>query len=124
MRICIATSGPGGLRDYVSPVFGRCPTYTVIDMEGSRIKNVTVMQNFASMLGGGAGIQAAQMVVNSGCNVAIAGSFGPNSSQILYMARVDARVCAPVPVEKAIDLFNRGMLQPLFAMPISPYYIR
>lgn len=122
MRICIATSGPGGLKDYVSPVFGRCPTYTLIDIEGSSIKNITVVQNFAPMLGGGAGIQAAQMVVNSGCNVAIAGSFGPNSSQILSMARVDARVCPPMPVEKAIDLFNKGMLQPLFAMHIYPYY--
>jgi len=124
MRICVATSGSGGMNDYVSPVFGRCPTFTVIDLEGSRIKNVTVMQNFASMLGGGAGIQAAQMIANSGCNVVIAGSFGPNSSQILSMARMDIRLCPPMPVENAIDLFNRGMLKPLFAMPISPYYIR
>ncbi len=124
LRICIATSGPGGLGDYVSPVFGRCPSFTIIDLEQSKIKNVSVVQNFASFLGSGAGVQAAQLMLNNRCNTVIAGSFGPNSSMILSMARLDMRICPFVQVEKALDLFNKGMLPPAFStIPsyISPY---
>ncbi|PMP75037.1 MAG: dinitrogenase iron-molybdenum cofactor biosynthesis protein [Aciduliprofundum sp.] len=116
MRICIATSGSGGIRDYVSPQFGRCPTFTVVDVEGGSIKNVNVIQNPGSFAGSGAGIQSAQIVVNQGCNVVIAGAIGPNSFQVLSMGGVDMRECPPMPVEEAVRAFLEGRLRPATGM--------
>ena len=38
MKICVATN-QGGLDDTVSAVFGRCQTYTFVDVEGKEIKD-------------------------------------------------------------------------------------
>ncbi|MCI4434597.1 MAG: NifB/NifX family molybdenum-iron cluster-binding protein [Thermoplasmata archaeon] len=116
MRICLATSGAGGIKDYVSPQFGRCPTFTIVDIEDGNIRNVNVIQNPGAVAGSGAGIQAAQIVVNSGCQVVIAGAIGPNSYQVLMMGRVDMRECPPVPVEEAIRAFLDGKLRPATGM--------
>ena len=87
MRICIATN-QGGLEDQVSPVFGRCPTFTFVDVEDKEIKNVEVIPNEFAGAMGGAGIQAAQLVANKGANVVIAGNYGPNAYPILNQAGI------------------------------------
>ncbi|RLI91184.1 MAG: dinitrogenase iron-molybdenum cofactor [Candidatus Altiarchaeales archaeon] len=87
MRICIATN-QGGLEDQVFPVFGRCPTFTFVDMEDKEIKNVEVIPNEFAGAMGGAGIQAAQLVTNKGANVVIAGNYGPNAYPILNQAGI------------------------------------
>ncbi|HEB84959.1 MAG TPA: hypothetical protein ENI92_08175, partial [Bacteroidetes bacterium] len=85
MRIVAATNR-GGLDDTVSPVFGRCPTFTVLDAEGGEIVSHKVIQNPYAGAVGGAGIQAAQLVVNEGAEAVVAGSFGPNASNVLSQA--------------------------------------
>jgi len=87
MRIVVATNG-GGLEDSISPVFGRCPAFAIIDAEGNEIKNVEVMPNPSASAVHGAGVQAAQLVLSRGANVAISGNFGPNVSSILQQAGV------------------------------------
>jgi len=112
MRICVASSGNGGLTDMVSPVFGRCPSITIVDDEDGEIKNVRVIPNQGTYAGSGAGIQAAQIVVNEGCNVLIAGSIGPNSYQVLSMGRVDMRESPPLTIRDAINAYLDGKLPP------------
>jgi len=87
MKICIATN-QGGLEDQVFPVFGRCPTFTFVDVEDKEIKNVEVIPNEFAGAMGGAGIQAAQLVANKGANVVIAGNYGPNAYPILNQAGI------------------------------------
>ncbi|MBC7128121.1 MAG: dinitrogenase iron-molybdenum cofactor [Thermoplasmatales archaeon] len=88
MKILIATNA-GGLEDNVSPVFGRSPTYTIVEVEGKEIKNVRVIPNqFASAIHG-AGVQAGQLAVSEGAKVAIAGNFGPNVANILRSAGIE-----------------------------------
>ena len=87
MKICIATN-QGGLEDQIFPVFGRCPTFTFVDVEDKEIKNVEVIPNEFAGAMGGAGIQAAQLVANKGANVVIAGNYGPNAYPILNQAGI------------------------------------
>jgi predicted Fe-Mo cluster-binding NifX family protein len=87
MRIAVATNN-GGLEDVVSSVFARAPTFTIVDIDNGEIKDVRVMQNPAAMAGGGAGIQASQVLVNEGVQAVIAGNFGPNASGVLAQAGV------------------------------------
>ncbi|MEM4728832.1 MAG: NifB/NifX family molybdenum-iron cluster-binding protein [Thermoplasmata archaeon] len=85
MKIMVATT-KGGLDDIVSEVFGRCATFTIVEVDGKEIKNATVFPNrFAGGMGG-VGIQVAQLAAREGVRAVIAGRFGPHASQVLAQA--------------------------------------
>ncbi len=112
MKICVASETRGGLEDTVSMQFGRCPVFTVVEVEGNEIKSVYTVPNPGASVGSGAGIQAGQTVVNEGCKVLIAGSVGPNAAQVLSMGGVDMRTSQPVPVGEAVRMYLSGQLPP------------
>ena len=80
-KVAVATEGPGGLDDVVSPRFGRCPSFTIVTIGGGSIKDVKVIQNQAAFAARGAGIAAVQALANEGVKVIVAGRFGPWASQ-------------------------------------------
>jgi predicted Fe-Mo cluster-binding NifX family protein len=107
MKIIIATNA-GGLEDNVSSVFGRSPSYTIVEVEGKEIKNVRVIPNqFASSLHG-AGVQAGQFAVNEGAKVAIAGNFGPNVANILRSAGIEMIIFNGKVKEAVENYIKRG----------------
>jgi predicted Fe-Mo cluster-binding NifX family protein len=87
MKIAVATTN-GGLEDSVSPVFGRCKTYTILKIEEENIKNVEVIPNQFMNATGGAGIQAAQFILNQEVKAVIAGNFGPNVHSVFNSTKV------------------------------------
>ena len=109
MKIAVATNA-GGLEDTVSQVFGRCPTYTIVETDGNEIKDSRVIPNPAANAGGGAGIQAAQLLVNEGATAALAGSFGPNASGVLAQAGIKMVPVQGIPVKEAAEKFLKGEL--------------
>ncbi|MHA1594741.1 MAG: NifB/NifX family molybdenum-iron cluster-binding protein [Candidatus Baldrarchaeia archaeon] len=121
-RIVIASQSRGGLDDMVSPVFGRCPAFTVVDVEDGKIVNVSVHQNPAMMAPMGAGIQAAQFIGSLGANVVIAGNFGPNAFTALSSLgiKVIAGVMG-VSVREAVQRYLRGELSTVTA-PTAPMH--
>lgn len=110
-RIVVASQSRGGLDDMVSPVFGRCPVFTVVEVEDGRIVNVSVHQNPAITAPMGAGIQAAQFVGSLGANVVIAGNIGPNAFMALNSLGI--KVIAGVmgmSVREAVQRYLKGEL--------------
>ncbi|AHF80473.1 NifB/NifX family molybdenum-iron cluster-binding protein [Thermococcus paralvinellae] len=115
MRFIIATR-KGGLDDFVTQSFGRASTFTIVDVdENGNIINVQVVQNPAYTAPKGAGIQAAQLCINEGVDIVIAGQFGPNSSQVLQAAGIKFVSAPPtMTVEQAVQAYLRGELtQPI-----------
>jgi len=110
MRIVAATTR-GGLDDAISPVFGRCTTFTVVDVEGDEIVSHEVIQNPYAGAMGGAGIQAAQLVLSKGAQAVLAGSFGPNASNVLSQGGVSMVPAQGTVQDKARDL-AAGRLSP------------
>jgi predicted Fe-Mo cluster-binding NifX family protein len=110
MKVAIATS-TGGLEDMVSAVFGRCPTYTMVDFEGEEIKETKVEQNPALSMPGGAGIAAAQFVADAKAEAVIAGNFGPNAVRVFSQAGVKMYTAAGMKVEEAVRKLRQGGLQ-------------
>ena len=110
-RIAFATQGPGGLNDIVSPIFGRCPTYTIVEIDNGQVVNTKVIQNYAGGAIRGAGIQAAQIIASEGATTVVAGSFGPNASMAL--SSMGIRMIAGVSgitVQEAVDRYIKGEL--------------
>ncbi len=89
MRIAIPTTGEKGLDDIVSPVFGRAPFFTFVDLDDNgNISNVFTKQNPGSLAQRSAGIAAAQTIISNGANVVIAQQIGPNSFDILRAGNI------------------------------------
>ncbi|MCD6484508.1 MAG: dinitrogenase iron-molybdenum cofactor biosynthesis protein [Candidatus Odinarchaeota archaeon] len=127
-RIAFATQGAGGINDIVSPIFGRCPTYTIVEIDNGQIINTKVIQNYAGGAIRGAGIQAAQIIASEGVTTVVAGSFGPNASMAL--GSMGIRMIpgiSGITVKEAVDRYIRGELtgtapvMPAPPAPMAPY---
>ncbi len=110
MKVCIASESQGGLDDYVSSVFGRCPAFTIVEIEDGEIKSVSVIPNPGANASGGAGIQAAQTVIDSGCFAIISSSIGPNAGEVFRMAGVKMFSAPGLIIRDAIEKFMRNEL--------------
>ena len=125
VKIIVSSQPPGGLDSLVDPRFGRCSTFTIVDVDNSgKILNVQVIPNSAANAPGGAGIQATQLVASTGAQVIITGNLGPNASRALQQLGV-AIFVAPlsITVRDAIMQYLSGMLQPFMGTPsgYQPY---
>jgi len=91
MKIAVSTF-KGGLEDSICPTFGRCPTFTIVEVDEKekKILNANVTPNPGGRAGGGAGIAAAQAIVNSGAKSLITGNCGPNAMAVLAQAGIHA----------------------------------
>ncbi len=110
MRVAVATT-QGGLEDVVSPIFGRCPTFTLVDVENGEVVSHEVVQNPYVSAMGGAGIQAAQLVISKGAQAILAGAFGPNASNVFSQGGVQT-IPAQGTVEEKVLEFAAGRLVP------------
>ena len=109
MKIAVSSQGDT-LDAAASPVFGRCPTYLFVDTDTLQFEAVT---NPAMSLGGGAGIQAAQFVVNQGAEAVLSGNLGPNAFDVLQAASVPGFLVSEGTVRQAVAAYKAGQLQPM-----------
>lgn len=86
MKVVVTSSGTD-LEAQVQPNFGRCPIYIFVDTETLQFEAV---ENPAANAAGGAGIRAAQFVVERGAQAVVTGNVGPNASQVFESAGVPA----------------------------------
>ena len=107
MKIVISAVGPD-LDSAASPVFGRCPTYLFVDTDTSASETA---ENPAVSAGGGAGIQAAQFVIQQGAQAVLSGNVGPNAFQVFSAAGVPIYLHGEDTVRQAVEAFKAGKLQ-------------
>ncbi|MCK4937662.1 MAG: NifB/NifX family molybdenum-iron cluster-binding protein [Methanosarcinales archaeon] len=107
MKIAITASGDN-LDSQLDPRFGRCQNFLIIDPD---TMDFEAMPNESAMASGGAGIQAAQTIVNTGINTLITGNLGPNAYEILSAAGIETMTGASGTVRHALEQYNNGSLQ-------------
>ncbi|MFH1393833.1 MAG: NifB/NifX family molybdenum-iron cluster-binding protein [Candidatus Micrarchaeota archaeon] len=120
MKIAVSTS-EGGLKDIVCPVFGRCPTFTIITTNEKSIEKTETLPNPGGQAGGGAGVAAAQAVINTGADAVITGNCGPNALAVLLQAAVKV-YSATGTVEDAVKELLAGKLSEVSA-PTAPGHL-
>ena len=106
MKICV-TATAGDLNAQVDPRFGRSQYFVFVDSDTMAFE---AMLNEAIAAPGGAGIQAAQTVLNRGGNVVISGNIGPNAFQVLSTAGVKIATGAYGTVKEAVEMYKTGRL--------------
>jgi predicted Fe-Mo cluster-binding NifX family protein len=118
MKLCISST-KDGLEASVDPRFGRCQYFLFVDTE---TMNFEAIGNPAFIAGGGAGVQAAQLVVNKGADAVITGNVGPNAFQALQAGGVKVITGAQGPVKNVIESFKEGGLAYAGAPSVDTHY--
>jgi predicted Fe-Mo cluster-binding NifX family protein len=102
MKIAISTSGAGLDAPY-NPRFGRAAQFCIIDDESDGLE---IIQNPAINAAGGAGVQAAQLIAQTGVDVVISGAFGPNAFDTLEAAGIQMYLAPAGGNQTVSDLLN------------------
>ena len=106
MKVVVTSIGYS-LEVPVSPVFGRCSTYILVDTETMQFE---ALDNPAVSAGGGAGIQAAQFIVDRGVQAVVTGNVGPNAFGVLRAAGVSVYLFRSGSVREATEAYKAGQL--------------
>lgn len=109
MKVVVSSQGEN-LDAAASPVFGRCPTFVFVDTETMEFE---ALPNPAMNQGGGAGIQAAQFVVNQGAQAVLTGNLGPNAFNVFQAASIPGYLIADGTIRQAVEAYKMGKLQPM-----------
>lgn len=109
MKIAVAATGEN-LDSGASPVFGRCP-YFILAEVNDEIQEIKALNNPAMTAGGGAGIQAAQLLAEEKAKVIISGSVGPNAFEVLRRFNMKVYEIQPGTVEENLKLYKKGELE-------------
>ena len=104
MKIAITASGPT-LDANVDPRFGRCAHFLIVDtvtLDFEAVENPNVV------LGGGAGIQSAQLMAAKDVKFVLTGNCGPNAHATLSAAGIGVIPGCSGAVRAAIEQFKAG----------------
>jgi predicted Fe-Mo cluster-binding NifX family protein len=90
--------------------FGRCKFFAIVSTEAP--DRIEFIENQGAVQGHGAGIKAAQQLLEQGVEVVITGSLGPNATQVLNQLGIKVYTAAG-PLKKAVEDHLQGRLKPI-----------
>lgn len=100
IRIAISTDG-----DQVSPHFGRCASYTIVDLEDGKVVTKEVVNNPGHEPG-----FLPQYLHKSGVSVIVAGGMGPRAQSLFKEVGIDVYLGAEGSVDTVIEHLQKGTL--------------
>ncbi len=104
MKICI-TASEKSLDAQLDPRFGRCKYFIIVDPETLQFEAI---DNVAATAMHGAGIQAAQIVIEKGVETIITGNVGPNAYQVLSTTGIKIITGVTGTVKELVERYIRG----------------
>ncbi len=107
MKIAVSSKG-NTLDSEIDPRFGRAGFFLLVDPETMKFEVLENRQNL--QLPQGAGIQAAQTVVEHGAKMVLTGNCGPKAFRVLQAAGIKVAVGISGKVQEAIDQYKQGKL--------------
>ena len=106
MKIGISSTGANESA-MTDPRFGRCDAFAIYDTQSKTFKFV---DNDAKNSSGGAGIAAAQQLLNVEVEVVLTGNLGPNAYKVLAEAEIKAYRVGAMTLQEATEAFQQGKL--------------
>ncbi len=101
MRVAIPTDG-----ERVSAHFGRCPTFTILDIDDGRVVGKELIENPGHQPG-----FIPQFLHDKGVNFIIAGGMGPRAAEIFGALGIDAIVGVEGSISDTVQLLLQGRLR-------------
>lgn len=109
MKIVITSQGSDA-QSTVDPRFGRCAFFAIVDSETGE---VSAVENSGVHADSGAGVQAAQQMVDWEIEAVITGRVGPKASAVLEASGIKMLHAEEGTVEQVLEAFQRGTLTPV-----------
>lgn len=107
MKIGISSTG-NGMDSMLDARFGRCSCFVIVDTDTNESRYI---DNAARTASGGAGISAAQEMINNDVEAVITGNMGPNAFNVMNNTDIKVYRCGTVPIKTAVQLFKDAKLQ-------------
>lgn len=101
MRVAISTDG-----EFVSVHFGRCPSFTVVDIEDGRVTNTQVLENPGHQPG-----VIPQFLHQKGVNCIVAGGMGMRARGFFDEAGIQAILGITGKIDDVVRLLQSGTLK-------------
>jgi len=106
MKVCFSADG-NNLSSTVDWRFGRCPWFVIVDEKGEIVE---AAKNPAANAFRGAGVSAAQTVVEKGAKAVVSGNIGPNAFLILNQQGIKVYQGGGMTVKEAWEKYQKGEL--------------
>jgi predicted Fe-Mo cluster-binding NifX family protein len=110
MKIAVTAKGDS-LASEMDERFGRCAYFIIVDTDNP--DGFEAIVNDAATAGGGAGIRAAQTVIDAGAEAVVSGNFGPKAFDALSAAGVKLYAVSERTVREAVGAFQKDEARPL-----------
>jgi len=109
MRIAVSADDSNGLDSVISPHFGRCGYYAVVDVDGRDVTDVQVVSN--PFYGQHAPGQVPSFIHAQGANVMLTGGMGGRAIQFFEQFGIEAVTGAYGTVRLALEQYLGGELE-------------
>ncbi|NMB27459.1 MAG: diguanylate cyclase [Tissierellia bacterium] len=106
MKIALS-SGEKDLKSSLDLRFGRCSYFIIYDLETEQFKTV---DNKGQSSSGGAGIAAAQQLIDESVEAVITGNVGPNAYELLNSSNIKIYKGDCIPCKDLIKFLKEGKL--------------
>jgi predicted Fe-Mo cluster-binding NifX family protein/NAD-dependent dihydropyrimidine dehydrogenase PreA subunit len=106
MKVVVTAQGPD-IDAQVDPRFGRCACFVFVETDDLSFE---AEENPSITLGGGAGIQSAQLMSQKGVQVVLTGNVGPNAYRTLEASGIRIVTGTTGTVRQAVEAFKAGGL--------------
>ncbi|MEL7566719.1 MAG: NifB/NifX family molybdenum-iron cluster-binding protein [Dehalobacterium sp.] len=107
MKICVSSGGQEQNAG-VDSRFGRCFNFVIYD---TTTNQYTFFANRGINSPHGAGVAAAQQIIDEKVDAVITGNMGPNAMELIKAAGIEIYSISGGTVEGAVDLFLKGRLE-------------
>jgi predicted Fe-Mo cluster-binding NifX family protein len=118
MKIAISATGKD-LNCQIDPRFGRCQYFIFVDPETMEFET---FENEGLMASGGAGVQAAQLIVQKGASALITGNLGPNAASALSASGIKVHLVSGGTIREVTEAFKAGKLQEASGATVPPHF--
>ncbi len=118
MKIAVTASGPD-LDSQIESRFGRCQYFIIVDtdtMEYEAIQNPNVA------VGGGAGIQSAQMMAQKDVEVVLTGNCGPNAFRVFSQAGIKIVTGVSGLVRESVEKLKSGTISEATTPSVNDHF--
>ena len=108
-RIVVSADDSNGLDSVVSPHFGRCPYYILVDLDGQEVKQVSAVAN--PNYGRHAPGTVPTFIQSQGADVMLAGGMGRRAIALFQQYGIQPATGAAGSVRHALEQYLGGELQ-------------
>ena len=116
---CGNSNWASALNDSAEARFGRCAYFLIIDTDTMQFE---AMENPNLALGGGAGIQSAQLMSEKGVKTVLTGNCGPNAFNVFGQAGIQVIVGVSGSVRHAVEQFKAGALSSASSPNVASHF--